>query len=356
MDKIYIPGEWKSVADQIKSDTKICIIIGKNDSGKSTFCKFLVHYWTSSRIRVGYVDSDLGQSTIGLPTTVSVKVFNAPPRSVNHFDFTALHFVGNTSPVGFLLQTLNATRLMVDKSYQHNAGITLVDTTGFIEGPVARTLKFHKIEMLRPQRIIALQADNEAEHLLKGYEKMGWRVTRLIRSKYVVAKSYSERQDYRAQKYKAYFKAARVKQCPLDNVVFPACILGTGKRVYSDELPEEFYTKTISYMEKCGSELLVVADRFDTSVPFCKLKKMFGVTSIVWISRSDLRNLLVGLNDKDNSTLGLGIITDLDPISKKLALFTPVQDIHEIATVHLGGLKIEKGERENGKIRVIQYV
>ena len=50
---------------------------------------------------------------------------------------------------------------MVGKSHQQGSQITLVDTTGFIEGHVARIFKLHKIEMLRPQWIVALQAEDE---------------------------------------------------------------------------------------------------------------------------------------------------------------------------------------------------
>jgi len=61
MNNIDIPEDWKSVVGRTKQDAKICIIIGKIDSGKTTLCKFLIHNWTVSGIRVGYVDSDLGQ-------------------------------------------------------------------------------------------------------------------------------------------------------------------------------------------------------------------------------------------------------------------------------------------------------
>jgi len=56
MNTIDIPGEWKQVADQIKQDTKtsvvMCIVIGKIDSGKSTFCKYLTNTWTASGIPI----------------------------------------------------------------------------------------------------------------------------------------------------------------------------------------------------------------------------------------------------------------------------------------------------------------
>ncbi|HHT9146530.1 MAG TPA: Clp1/GlmU family protein [Candidatus Wunengus sp. YC61] len=362
MNTVDIPGEWEQSADQIKQDAKTCIvtciIIGKNDSGKSTFCKYLVHTWTASEIRVGYVDSDVGQSTIGPPTTVGLKIFNTPPNQHDYSNFLELHFVGNTSPEGFLLQTLHAVKRMADKSHQQGSQITLVDTTGFVGGPVARIFKLHKIEMLRPQWIVALQAEDEMEHLLRGYEKMGWRVIRLTCSKQVAARSQAERQKYRNERYKAYFKSAKVINCPIHKVVFPSCILGTGQRINPLGLPKETYMSDTKYLyiEKCGSELLIVIDRLVESMPFYKLKEYFSVTSIACIERFELKDLLVGLNDKDGNTLGLGTIIDLDPLDDKLTLFTPVQDIHKVTAIYLGNIKVEQGEKECGKMRHVRYL
>jgi len=363
MNTIDIPREWEQAADRIKQDTKanivMCIVIGRIDSGKSTFCKYLTNTWTASGIRVGYVDSDLGQSTIGPPTTVGLKIFNTPPQQQRDYsNFFDLHFVGNTAPEGFLLQTLHAVKKMVDKSLQQVSQITLVDTTGFIDGPAARILKQYKIEMVRPQWIIALQAEDEMEHLLRGYEKMGWHVIRLTCSKQVVTRSQAERQKYRNERYKAYFKSAKVIDCPIHTVVFPSCILGTGQRINPLELPKETYMPDTKYLyiEKCGSELLIVVDRLVESVSFYKLKEYFSVTSIACTERVELKDLIVGLNDKDGNTLGLGTIIDLDPLNDNLTLFTPVQDIHKVTTIYLGNIKVEQGEKECGKIRAVRYL
>ena len=252
MSAIDIPGEWEQSAERIKHNAKTCIVIGKTDSGKSTLCKYLIHTWTASGKRVGYVDSDLGQSTLGLPTTVSLKIFNTPPHQSNYANPSHLHFVGNTAPEGFLVQTLHAVKTMVDKSHQQGSQTTLVDTTGFIDGPVARVLKLHKIEMLRPQWILALQAEDEMEHLLKGYEKMGWQVIRLVCSKQVVTRSQAERQRYRSEKYKAYFKRAKIVDCSTNKVVFPSCIVGTGQRINPPELQKEIGIQgtNLLYVEK----------------------------------------------------------------------------------------------------------
>ncbi|HEY4481850.1 MAG TPA: Clp1/GlmU family protein, partial [Candidatus Brocadiaceae bacterium] len=268
------------------------------------------------------------------------------------------HFVGNTSPEGFLLQTLHAVKRMVDKSHQQGSQVTLVDTTGFIDGPVARIFKLHKIEMLRPQWIVALQVEDEMEHLVRGYEKMGWRVIRLTCSKQLSARSQAERQKYRNERYKAYFKSAKVIDCPIHTVVFPSCILGTGQRIHPLELPKETYMPDTKYLyiEKCGSELLIVVDRLVESMPFYKLKEYFSVTSIACIERVEIKDLLVGLNDADGNTLGLGRIIDLDPLNENLTLFTSVQDIHKVTAIHLGNIKVEQGEKECGKIRPVRYL
>ncbi|GAN33565.1 MAG: hypothetical protein DYG83_09465 [Candidatus Brocadia sp. AMX2] len=358
MDTIDIRKEWEQAAKRIKQDAKVCIVLGKTDSGKSTLCKYLIHTWAASGTRVGYVDSDLGQSTLGPPTTVSLKIFNTPPHQNNSANPLYLHFVGNTAPEGFLLQTLHAIKTMVDKSQQQGSHITLVDTTGFIDGPVARILKLHKIEMLRPQRILALQAEDEMEHLLRGYEKMGWQVMRLVCSKHVVTRSQAERQRYRSEKYKAYFKSAKIVDCPIHKVAFPSCIIGTGQRIQPAELPKEACIHGMNhlYMEKCGTELLIMPDHMDVSIPVYKLKGYFGASSVVLIERQQLKDLLVGLNDENNTTLGLGTVTDLDPFAGKITLFTPVSNISKIATIRLGALKIERGEREYGRTQIIQYL
>ncbi len=173
MNTIDSTGEWERVAERIKHDTKICIVLGKTDSGKSTLCKYLIHTWMASGL------------------TVSLKIFTTPSHQNDYTNPNYLHFVRNTAPEGFLVQTLHAVKMMVDKSHQHGSQITLVDTTGFIDGPVARILKLHKIEMLHPQWILALQA---------------------------------ERQRYRSEKYKAYFKSAKTVDCSIQKVVFPSCI------------------------------------------------------------------------------------------------------------------------------------
>ena len=109
-------------------------------------------------------------------------------------------------------------------------------------------------------------------------------------------------------------------------------------------------------MEKCGSDLLIVVNRLEESIPFYKLKGYLNVASLAYMERLELKNLLVGLNDMDGNTLGLGTVIDLDLLDDKLTLFTPVQDINKGTTLYLGNIKVEQGEKECGKIRAVRYL
>ncbi|MCF6147929.1 MAG: hypothetical protein E3K37_04640 [Candidatus Kuenenia sp.] len=357
-DSIDVPKEWEIAAGLIQQEVKTCLVMGKGGSGKTTLCKYLVQKWTESRKCVGYVDSDVGQSTIGPPATVGLKVFHNTETILDQAVPTAIHFVGNISPPGFLLQTLAAVKAMTEESYRQGAEVTIIDTTGFIDGPVARVLKYHKVEMLHPQYIIALQAENETEHLLKGYEKSGQKILRLPCSARASIRSQEERRRYRQEKFKEHFKIAEKVTCSLSKLVFPSCIIGTGQKISRDKLPNNDSLCGLEnmYFEKCGTELLVLSDHFGCSLPIAEIKMFFGVSSIIHIATHELKNLLAGLSDKNNNTLGIGTIIDLNISQNQISFFTPVKNCDALSIVHFGALKIEHDGRESEKLRLIRYL
>jgi polynucleotide 5'-hydroxyl-kinase GRC3/NOL9 len=71
---IDIDQNWKYLLNKIgkEASLKIVYVIGSNDSGKSTFCKFLTDNLVKT-FRTVYIDCDPGQSLIGPPTTVGLE-------------------------------------------------------------------------------------------------------------------------------------------------------------------------------------------------------------------------------------------------------------------------------------------
>jgi polynucleotide 5'-kinase involved in rRNA processing len=80
--------------------------------------------------------------------------------SVNEPD--ALHFVGAITSSRLVLQQVVATAAMVERA-RHLGDVIVVDTTAVASGVSGETLKYHKAELCRPDRVIALQRGEEME-------------------------------------------------------------------------------------------------------------------------------------------------------------------------------------------------
>jgi len=101
MDIIPSP-EWESVSEALLNKKGTGIIIGSTDSGKSTFARFLIGKLLMQNLSVCLVDSDIGQSALGLPGTVSMKCF-CLPDDLQNFVFEKMSFIGVVNPApGFL--------------------------------------------------------------------------------------------------------------------------------------------------------------------------------------------------------------------------------------------------------------
>ncbi|MBM3212096.1 polyhydroxyalkanoate depolymerase, partial [Candidatus Poribacteria bacterium] len=150
------------------------------------------------------MDSDVGQSWIGPPTTIGMKIVTQDFESSLFPD--AFYFVGNISPNRCLLQTVIGTKLMVDRAISFGAELVIIDTTGLVDGSIGRALKTGKIELVRPDHIVCFQRGNELETLIKSFETIShYHIYRLNPSKEVTKKSQEWRKEYRQKQFEQYF-------------------------------------------------------------------------------------------------------------------------------------------------------
>jgi polynucleotide 5'-hydroxyl-kinase GRC3/NOL9 len=144
------------------------VALGGLDSGKTTFCKMVAAVAIRVGRTVAYVDTDVGQTTVGPPTTIGLKYIR------DDADLSAdglarpdqIYFVGDTSPQGHLLPLVVGSAKLAEEARRNGADVILVDTTGLIGGTLGQILKFHKLEALRPEWVVGFQRGEELEPIL----------------------------------------------------------------------------------------------------------------------------------------------------------------------------------------------
>jgi polynucleotide 5'-kinase involved in rRNA processing len=144
------------------------VALGGMDSGKTTFCKMVAAVAVRVGRTVAYVDTDIGQTTVGPPTTIGLKYIredaDLSADSLSRPD--QIYFVGDTSPQGHLLPLVVGSSKLAEEARRNGAEVVLVDTTGLIGGTLGQILKFHKLEALRPDWVVGFQRGEELDPIL----------------------------------------------------------------------------------------------------------------------------------------------------------------------------------------------
>lgn len=140
----------------------VSMLIGGLDTGKTTMALQAARQALANGHTPVLVDADVGNSTVGPPGCVGLKVFNSDVdlESVDIPD--SLHFVGTIFPARLVLQQVVATAAMAERA-RSLGDVVIIDTTAVASGVAGETLKYHKTELCRPDRIVALQRGEEME-------------------------------------------------------------------------------------------------------------------------------------------------------------------------------------------------
>jgi polynucleotide 5'-kinase involved in rRNA processing len=78
----------------------------------------------------------------------------------------AMAFVGSTWPHGHLLPIVTGVAALHEQAKQLGADFVVVDTSGLVSGIHGQILKYHKVEVLRPDLVVGLQRGEELLPLL----------------------------------------------------------------------------------------------------------------------------------------------------------------------------------------------
>ncbi len=351
-----IPATWGAALEAVCRAPRpvVACVIGAVDTGKTTFCAYLANALLERNVRAAVVDADVGQSDIGAPGTIG---WGAMERAVSHpseIPCCGCYFVGSTAPVGLLLPTVIGTKKMTDAALQSGAEVVIVDTTGLVHGSLGRELKSRKIEILMPSFVLALQRYGELEPILRGWDNSAHvQIHRLNVSEQVQRKSPSQRQATREEKFRQHFASAQLRTISLQQITLRETFLLNGKALPRDtcvHLSHSLRTNVL-HVERSGETLVVVTDAplDHDALPY--LRSRFNTADAMVIDHPLLVGLLVGLLDKEENCLGLGLVEYFDFVRHCLALFTPVADVERVARVVMGRVRLNRQGEELGKLR-----
>lgn len=226
--------KWIEIKDSIIKELKentggpLKIIVLGISSGKTTFIKYLANNFLKEGLKGGYLDSDLGQQIIYIPTTINIGSIDDYIISSENIKPEKTVFIGATFPKGDykFIVSLSCRRLIEDYIVKNkDINFILIDTDGWIKTEAGILYKNFFIQTVNPDIIIVFHDETIEE--LKSIEKTSssLRKDRKIflikeRNKYFYEKDKEERRFLRQSQFSKKFEEFRKISIPLNNMKF----------------------------------------------------------------------------------------------------------------------------------------
>jgi polynucleotide 5'-hydroxyl-kinase GRC3/NOL9 len=208
-----IPTSWKDVLQTvvaIQHKPAVVMVVGKADSGKSSFSTYLVNALVNGKNKVAILDSDLGQSDIGPPCTVAYGYAGKKVTDLYELQVSNAFFVGVTSAVQAVSRTIEGVVTMCREILQKaEADYVIINTDGWVDDENAVSYKLQLVNQLKPDLVVGIQGQEELGVLFSG---MSGVVTCCVESSVAVENRVSEkRTKLRELAYAKYLRDAKVR-------------------------------------------------------------------------------------------------------------------------------------------------
>jgi polynucleotide 5'-kinase involved in rRNA processing len=348
---LKIQPEWRESAEEIFNQGGPVMVIGAPGSGKTTFCLYLAGLFCRKGRSVSWIDADPGQPFIGPPGVLSLTQFSEAADLLKRKSPQLMSFVGNTSPIGHLLEMIAGLQKLTTLARPGN-GLILINTCGLVNGGAARELKFHEVDMISPRYVIALQKGNEVEHLLAPHShRAGLLINRLPVSTDARTSTREARQAIREQRFKEYFRGGDYQEIALHDVGIHGPGMGTGERLSFRDVNKlsKILQGIVVHAELSADRLFLIMEGDYAGDELYTAKEQYNVREVTILKMSELDHLLLGLNDDRNVCLGLGILRGLDLKELAIRVITPLRDVSLVRNVSLGSLRVSPAGNELGQ-------
>lgn len=302
-----IPNNWTRVSDELVSGYRKVMVVGKSDSGKSSFSCYLANYALLHGREVQLFDMDPGQANIGPPTTVSYANISAPlydPFMVYVDDAT---HVGYTSPSHGIPQCINAVKDLVTKAgIRSSLDFSVLDSDGWVEGIKAERYKIEFARVCGTDAAVLIGVPPNSS-LLRKMREVNIEVLQVDKPEPLSLRGIDARRRLRSMGYRKYLKEARVRSLPTSWIRIDSLAA-------SPEASAQDYLRNIyGQMEQSPSP-----------------RNLWGASA-----NKDV-GLLSYAYDKTGSFKGIGLVENIDLKRGYIRIFTPMNG--NIASLVLGSM------------------
>ena len=214
-----IPDSWNKPLEAILSVQKkpaVVLLLGTIDSGKSSYCTYLVNKLVDGKCRVALLDGDLGQSDIGPSGTVGYAIISKPVTQLHNLKLQNAFFVGITSPISAIDKTIEGLAAMKAEILQRQVDFVVVNTDGWVTGDIAVSYKTQLINALKPDVIVGVQTDNELRSIIAYLDNIP--VILVEASSSLSPRSAEKRKILREMTYARYLKNPKLHCYPISQM------------------------------------------------------------------------------------------------------------------------------------------
>jgi polynucleotide 5'-hydroxyl-kinase GRC3/NOL9 len=350
VDGNTIPPSWNSAYEELaKLDTKpaAAIVLGTVDSGKTSFCTYLINNLLREKRKVAVLDGDLGQSDIGPPCTVAYAFVTKPVTDLFNLELKNAFFVGATSPSAAVNKVIEGLAILKREIIEGNPDFVVINTDGWVEGEDAVNYKVRLVEELNPDLIFCIQQKDELTPLLNA---LGTFKKVVVDSPVAIRqRSREKRKSLRELGYIKYLKNAKVQSFPINWLkIEDDWLLGLGRASgnirYARKIYELLGTKPLHFAELPDKICIIIGRSRWVDGDNIKRIEEFAKKKVVVTRKGEEAGLLTALYDQKRKFLGIGILHEVDFARKTLKIYTPVSE--KVSAVAFGRVKLDKNMRE----------
>jgi polynucleotide 5'-hydroxyl-kinase GRC3/NOL9 len=351
IDGKTIPDSWANAFEELmRIDKKptTAMVLGTVDSGKTSFCTYLINRLLGEGKRVAILDGDIGQSDIGPPCAVSYAFASKPVTDLFSLRAQNAFFVGTTSPSTEIDKVIEGLTMLKEEMLSGNPDFVIVNTDGWIEGEDAVSYKVRSVTELHPDMIFLIRQQDLSTPILDALKDFTTVVVDFPST--VKQRSREKRRSLRELGYIKYLRNARVQSIPIGWLkIEENGFFGFSKTYENTRQAGRIYEllgmKPLRLAELKDRILIFVGKRRWINDDAIKKVEEFTKKKIVVVRKGDEEGLFTALYDSDRKFLGTGILQEVDYERKTLKILTPVSK--EISTVALGKVKLDKNLKED---------